>query len=439
MDRARAFETLGQRDRAFADLDEAARRKADDPRPWVARDDCSPSGDGPGADDAYARAARLAPGRLDPFLEAGWWVAGPYPEDMDQPQPPEADPDPGRPVASETGTPRRWNPAGVNEDRYLTLGPLAGQPRSSVYAMTHLASDRERTALLCVSGAARFRIWLNGRLVFNSDQPHVYHYGPEYLAPVTLRAGRNTLLARVSHGSGGHGLRLRTDDFELDHAYFLAEFGRWPEAADLFDRADRRGQFLHPWPRTRQVELLAALGDRDRYLHAAARLADFDGGVSSDPFDVALAVGIMPNTLVSPDRLIEIASQGVALKPDQTWRKNALGLACYRAGRYREALDHLPRHVPDANHREAPVLAMARWRLGEKDEARKALDRTDAYFASWCRERSGGRGTAWINWWCDGPQLVALRREAHALHRRLHTRRHGRAGRGTGRDGEPDR
>ena len=316
IDRARAFETLGLRDRADADLAEAARRKPDDPRPWVARGRLlAERGNGPGADEAYTRAARLGPGRLDPFLEAGWWVAGPYPDDMNQPQPPEEHPDPARPVAGETGTPMRWKPACVNEDRFLQLGLYSERPRSSVYAMTHLASDRERTAMLCLGGGDRVRVWLNGRLVFDGDQPHTYHLGPEFLAPVTLRAGRNTLLVRVSHGSGGHRLRLRSEDFELDRAYLLAEFGRWSEAADLFDRADRRGQFLHPWAKAHQVELLAALGDRDRYLRAAAVLADFDGPIHPDPFDVALAVGMMPNTLVSPERLIELASQGVAVNP----------------------------------------------------------------------------------------------------------------------------
>ncbi len=75
----------------------------------------------------------------------------------------------------------------------------------------------------------------------------------------------------------------------------------------------------------------------------------------------------------------------------------------------------MTKRLADANHLEAPILAMAHWRLGEKEEARRALGRADGLFESWCRERSDGRGTAWVAWWYDGPQLVALRREAHAL------------------------
>jgi len=417
LDRARTFESLGVRDRADLDLAEAARRKPDDPRPWVARGKLlAERGLGSEADAAYARAALLAPGRLDPFLEAGWWVVGPYPEDMTRPQPPETNPDPARPGAGESGLPLRWKPASVNEDRYIDLGPYAGRPSSSVYAMTHLASDRERTALFCLDGGDRLRVWLNGCLVFEKDQPHTNRPGPDFLVPATLRAGRNTLLVRVSHRSGGHGLRLRAADFELDRAYLLADFGRWAEAADFFDRAGSRGKFLGPWPKARQIELLAALGDRDRCLRAATRLADWDGPVRPDPYEVALALGMMPNEVVSPERLIDIARQGIAVKPAEAWRKLPLGLALYRAGRFREARDHLTAHVPDAAHQlGAPIQAMARWRLGDKDEARKALARTDGKFVTWCRERSGGRGSAWLNWWFDGPQLVALRREAHAL------------------------
>ena len=107
---------------------------------------------------------------------------------------------------------------------------------------------------------------------------------------------------------------------------------------------------------------------------------------------------------------------GRRLNPAETWRRSSLGLAYYRAGRHREALDHLAAAaspLTDPSRRRS--LAMAHWRLGEKDEARKALARADGQFESWCRERSGGRGTAWVDWWFDGPRLVALRREAHEL------------------------
>jgi tetratricopeptide (TPR) repeat protein len=86
IERARTFEGLGLHDRADADLTLATSRKPDDPRPWVMKGRLlAKRGQGIAADEAYARAAALAPGRLDPFLEAGWWVVGPFVEDMARP------------------------------------------------------------------------------------------------------------------------------------------------------------------------------------------------------------------------------------------------------------------------------------------------------------------------------------------------------------------
>jgi eukaryotic-like serine/threonine-protein kinase len=416
MERARSFEALGLRERADADLAEAARRKPDDPRPWVMRGKLlAERGQGEAADSAYTRAAELAPGRLDPFLEAGWWIAGPYTEDMNQRQPPEEGPDPARAVAGETYKRLHWRPAAVNQDRFISLAPFAGRAATSVYALTHLFSIRERTAVLCLSGGERLRVWLNDRVVFDSTRPNTYRAGPEFIAPVSLRAGRNTLLVRVSHSSDGHGLRMRSDDFELDRAYLTAEFGRWPEAAVLLDQADRRGQLLHPWPLARRTELLAALGENDRYLRAAARLVDFDGAAQPDRTDVAIALGLMPNDLVRPNRLIEIAREGISLKPSETWRRSSLGLAYCRAGRFREALDQLPAQLRADDRIASSIAALAQWQLGQKDAAREALALADARFESWCRDRESGRGSTWVNWWLDGFQLVTLRREAHTL------------------------
>ena len=416
IDRAHTMETLGLKDRADLDLAEAARRMPLDPRPWVARGKLlSERGQSSEADTAYARAAALAPERLDPFLAAPWWVAGPYSADMAWAQPPEQDHDPARRARNPSASSVEWKPAFVSTDRTLRLGRFAGQPPSSVYAMTHLGSTRERTALICLGFEGRARVWLNDRVVFDSDQQQTRRYGLDYLVPVTLRTGRNTLLVRLSHDSSDHTLRLRSDDLELDHARLFEEMGLWPEAADAFDRAGKLNQFSHAWAKARQVELLAGLGEKGRFLRAAAHLADWDGASRPDPYDVVMALGMMPNDCLSPERLIELAKQTIADNPKDVWRKQPLALAYYRAGQFRAVLDHLTAHIPADYLVEAPIRAMAHWRLGEKDAARKSLARVDARFETWCRGRSNTRDYANLNWWFDGPQLVALRREAHTL------------------------
>src|SRR5262249_42520859 len=158
--------------------------------------------------------------------------------------------------------------------------------------------------------------------------------------------------------------------------------------------------------------LLAALGETDRYLRAAARLADFDGAAQPDRTEVAIALGLLPNDLVNVDRLIEIAREGIASKPSEAWRQSSLAPAYYRAGRYREALEQLPEKRRADDGIGAPIAALAQWQLGQKDAARESLALADAKFESWCRDRASGRGSAWLNWWLDGFQPIVLRREA---------------------------
>ena len=248
IDRAWTFENLGLRDRSMADLALASRRRPDDPRPWVTKGRLlAARGLQSEADQAYARAAELAPGRLDPFLAAPWWVVGPYPVDMNRQSRPEEDHDPSHTVTAESGLPLRWKPAFVTSERGINLAPLAGVANSSVYALSHLYSASERTALFSLNYSGTVRVWLNGRVIFDTERQPADLPGLDRVFPAALRAGRNTLLVRVSHTEREHWMRLRTDDFELVRAHLLAESARWQEAADVFDLAEKRGQFTYAW------------------------------------------------------------------------------------------------------------------------------------------------------------------------------------------------
>ena len=71
----------------------------DDPLPWI---HCgrwyAERGQHEKADADFVKAASLTPNELNKFLEAGWWVVGPYPAELKEFCPPELDPDPSRPV-----------------------------------------------------------------------------------------------------------------------------------------------------------------------------------------------------------------------------------------------------------------------------------------------------------------------------------------------------
>ena len=158
-----------------------------------------------------------------------------------------------------------------------------------------------------------------------------------------------------------------------------------------------------------------------------------------DPSEVALALGMMSNSLLSPGRLIEIARQACAVNPAEPWRRLPLALAYYRAGHYRDALLCLGGNPPIDDRLETPIRAMAEWRLGAKDEAKKSLARADDYFKAWCA-RPCRRP------WFGVGQLVVRRSAArgHAprgppAYRRPCARRPCGACQGALRDGEPDR
>ncbi|HUG89691.1 MAG TPA: hypothetical protein VML55_02585, partial [Planctomycetaceae bacterium] len=71
----------------------------DDPLPWIQRGRWyAEHGQQEKADADFAKAAGLTPNELNKFLEAGWWVVGPYPQALAEFCPPEIDPDPSRPV-----------------------------------------------------------------------------------------------------------------------------------------------------------------------------------------------------------------------------------------------------------------------------------------------------------------------------------------------------
>jgi hypothetical protein len=90
--------------------------------------------------------------------------------------------------------------------------------------------------------------------------------------------------------------------------------------------------------------------------------------------------------------LAERALQGKL--PNDDWRAGALhvlGTACYRAGEFDGAAEHLSeslRMAPDwiGTYLNWPVLAMAHHRLGDETEAQRWLDKSRAHLEQGKRE-----------------------------------------------------
>ncbi len=411
-ERARTFASIGRMDRAVADLDAARSLDSNDARPWIQEGRLAfERGDVRAGERAYARAGGLLKGRIDPFFDAGWWAVGPFPTTMDLPEEPDRSADPSRPVRS--GNLRlNWNALPVQPDHFVNLRAMLVRD-GSAYLLTHVYSEVERAEMLAFDGGENFQLSVNGLRILSENESapplanfrHVFH--------IRLVPGLNTILVRVSHKADVPWFRMTAVDSPAVVGMLQAEFARFPEAANSLLRAEREGRLPGAWYRLFVCDLLEFAGRRDERERILARLVDPDSQAGADPRDLSLSLAYQPQNVVPPDRVLALAEKVVASEPDNFWLKFPLGYALYRAGRYDDAIRHFRANWPQGDAYERPVRAMALAKLGRKDEAKALLREVDADFDAWCRERAGGKGTAWTNWWFDGIRRLNLRREAH--------------------------
>ena len=211
------------------ELDRACALAPGRPEPLIAKAHYHHShGETAQAEAAFSAAALgWRQSELDQFLQAGWWVVGPYPNELAAAYPPELNLDPARPVdgvvvsgKSATAQPLRWRHAPAIEFGRVNVAVFipASQP-CSVYAMTVVWSPSERpTALLLGTGGPR-RVWLNGNLVDESTKAMTWHFDLDRV-PVTLRPGRNTILVRIGGNTPPQFFITRLEDSLVDRTLF---------------------------------------------------------------------------------------------------------------------------------------------------------------------------------------------------------------------------
>ncbi|MBS0266699.1 MAG: protein kinase, partial [Planctomycetes bacterium] len=208
-----------------------------DPRPWIDRGRWhAERGKTELAEADLGKAASLTPDELNKFLEAGWWVAGPYPQELKEFCPPEMDPDPSRPIPivdPKTGLsvePVKWRSCLSGRQGRVDLSSLQiRSENAAVYALAHVFAPAEQTKLLLVPKTQPIRVWINGVLVEDfvpGEYPTQPWYDSALRIPIALRAGRNTFLVKVRTPD----FTLRIGDTPRDRALFLAEQDRFVEA-----------------------------------------------------------------------------------------------------------------------------------------------------------------------------------------------------------------
>jgi WD40 repeat protein/tetratricopeptide (TPR) repeat protein len=196
----------------------------------------------------------------------------------------------------------------------------------------------------------------------------------------------------------------------------LAEWQQWDRAAAAFGRSLQLDPDVPPLAWYKLALIRLRCGDLDGYRKTCAAMAAHFGN-SSDPWQahwVAWACAAGPDAVADRAVPVRLAEKALAASPQSGEYLGALGMALYRAGRYRESVQRLRQAIDVWGNSASPsswhFLAMAHARLGHTDEARQWLARTEQWLES---ERRKTRGTTWYHrvqqelWHAEARALLA--------------------------------
>ena len=244
---------------------------ANDPLPLIQRARWyAERGEREKAEADYAKAAALTPHELNKFLEAGWWVVGPYSPELKEFCPPELFPDPATPVHivdPQTGLsdePVKWRNIATGDFGRMEFASFsAANGNVSVYAMSHVYSPTETTATLCISaseGGADLDQWR--ARASTSIPPRLRGTGRAIRNDSPLFCGRDSTQF-LSKAPLIHALTIRLGDHPYDKGMELARFGEWKAAADLVEEGLRRSNeaYDHEYPFRNSAAFRLADGD----------------------------------------------------------------------------------------------------------------------------------------------------------------------------------
>jgi serine/threonine protein kinase/tetratricopeptide (TPR) repeat protein len=188
------------------------------------------------ADAEFTRAVQLAPENLPLFFDAGWWIAGPYSPNFELGIDSISPTDPSKPLPPVGRQPRQWRGVSTKAGGMVDMTPEFASYDKNVtgYAMTYVYSATEREVVLLIGTDEFGRVWLNGRLILDSN-----NYTPPGANPieVTLRPGRNIIVARIVNTIREHALHLRISDAPQDFLYAHCARGLWEDATRDYARA----------------------------------------------------------------------------------------------------------------------------------------------------------------------------------------------------------
>jgi serine/threonine protein kinase len=189
-----------------------------------------------------------------------------------------------------------------------------------------------------------------------------------------------------------------------------ADLGR---AYDLQEPDDIWGFFLH-------ALLRAYVSDGPGYGDACRRMVERFGD-STNPdacHQLAAVLALAREPIVEPSRAVALADRAVA-DNKRVWRVSTVGMACYRAAQFEPARAALEESLAiDANWNPPMVhaaLAMAHYRLGNRDQASAALAKAGSARDGRVEAMLAGGVGYWPTLWWDFAQGELLYTEAYAL------------------------
>ncbi|MFL5244307.1 MAG: protein kinase domain-containing protein [Gemmataceae bacterium] len=426
--RGQIHQQLGKQNQAQASFTKAAELESKDPLPWIEQGRLlAERGDHPKADEAFARAAKLTPNELNRFFEAGWWVAGPYPQDLALPCPPEMDPDPSKPVAAAFGPKElTWMTASVRDLGLVELWRIIQGTPLSAYALNYVYSPDERTATLNVAADFGIRVWLNGRLVLDNPAMWPDHAEARSVVPipVVLHPGRNTILAKITKTAAGHSFQIRLADNPLDRAETAIRFGLWEDAALSFAQYFRRQPIQHIFYWHNALACFLVTQNTKEMARWSKPFLQAHGN-TTDPTLAFHVVSLCPFSASSPEstRFAETLEKFFPAGDKIDWQHYDAGSGLYRLGHFKEALNHLSRALELTPDWPIiwPILAVANHRTGKLKEAEKWLQKSEDWYDKATQttlSRAGYDPPFQYQWWLLAHFQIYLR-EAQQLVRNV--------------------
>jgi serine/threonine protein kinase len=185
--------------------------------------------------------------------------------------------------------------------------------------------------------------------------------------------------------------------------------GRWPEAATDVEFLLKLEPSEH-YHYHRLATLLAISQSRPAYQQLCQKIVATYTNTANPYVDERLAQDclLLPDSGVDLQVIDKFADLAVTLGKDESalaYFRGCKAMSSYRLGRFREAVEWAETAAmtakadPPAKAKAFAVLAMANWKLGEKDPARAALANGETLVPNFSPERGAvDLGESWVAW-----------------------------------------